>query len=222
MLAAVYVFGVMFLPSASSPTSGSPTPTPSCAVDEELHRLRPVRPAQAEGTRWPLPRSRRPTRRSATSSWSCIHVVVFGLIIFLWGVWQNRGDAKPSTEVADQHLRPSAGEGRPSAHGTHRRQPADDAVHRRVPTRRGRRRLPVEGGQAEAVHPHRPVRVHHVRGLRRHLPVEVHPHGHARRHRRGDRHRAAGRGSRATRSSSSSTTTSAPAARCASTAARPA
>ncbi len=37
----------------------------------------------------------------------------------------------------------------------------------------------VEGGQAQAVHPHRPVRVHHVRGLRRHLPVEVHPHGHA-------------------------------------------
>ena len=40
--------------------------------------------------------------------------------------------------------------------------------------------------------------------------------------RRGDRHRAAGRGSVATRSCSSSTTTSAPAARCASTAARPA
>ena len=32
------------------------------------------------------------------------------------------------------------------------------------------------GGQAEAVPPHRPGRVHPLRGLRRHLPVEVHPH----------------------------------------------
>ena len=42
------------------------------------------------------------------------------------------------------------------------------------------------------------------------------------RHRRGGQHRAAGRGPRATRSCSSSTTTCAPAARSASTAARPA
>ena len=46
-------------------------------------------------------------------------------------------------------------------------------------------RLPVQGGQAQAVPPHRPVRVHHVRGLRRHLPVEVHPHAVHRHHRRG-------------------------------------
>ena len=33
------------------------------------------------------------------------------------------------------------------------------------------------GGEAEAVPAHRPGRVHPLRGLRRHLPVEVHPHG---------------------------------------------
>ncbi len=37
-------------------------------------------------------------------------------------------------------------------------------------------RVALEGGQAQAVHPHRPVRVHRLRGLCRHLPVEVHPH----------------------------------------------
>ena len=104
--------------------------------------------------------------------------------------------------------------------GADRRQPADDALHRRVHARRGRRRLPHQGRQAEAVHPHRPDRVHHVRGLRRHLPVEVHPHGQAGGDRRGDRHRASRRGPVATRSCSRSTTTSAPGARCASTAAR--
>ena len=49
------------------------------------------------------------------------------------------------------------------------------------------------GGQAEAVPPHRPGRVHPLRGLRRHLPVEVHPHGVGRRDRRGRQHRAARR-----------------------------
>jgi hypothetical protein len=29
-----------------------------------------------------------------------IHVWYFGLIIFLWGKWQKRGEAKPGTEVA--------------------------------------------------------------------------------------------------------------------------
>ena len=29
-----------------------------------------------------------------------IHVWYFGLLIVLWKVWQNRGDGKPSTEVA--------------------------------------------------------------------------------------------------------------------------
>ena len=42
---------------------------------------------------------------------------------------------------------------------------------------RSTRRGSPAAGQAEAVHPHRSIRVHHVRGLRRHLPVEMHPHG---------------------------------------------
>jgi hypothetical protein len=29
-----------------------------------------------------------------------IHVWFFGLVIYLWKVWQTRGDKKPSTEIA--------------------------------------------------------------------------------------------------------------------------
>jgi hypothetical protein len=29
-----------------------------------------------------------------------LHVWYFGLILYLWGAWQKRGDAKPGTEVA--------------------------------------------------------------------------------------------------------------------------
>ena len=149
-----------------------------------------------------------------------IHVFFFGLLICVWHWWQKPRRPADGHRDRDEHLRPPAGEEGLIHDGQDRRQPPDDAVHRRVHARRGRRGLPDQGRQAEAVHPHRPDRVHHVRGVRRHLPVEVHPHGARRRDRRGHRHRATGRRSRATRSCSSSTTTSARAARCASIAAR--
>ena len=40
------------------------------------------------------------TRPSATSSWCSSTSGSSALIIFLWSVWQKRGDAKPSTELA--------------------------------------------------------------------------------------------------------------------------
>ena len=100
--------------------------------------------------------------------------------------------------------------------------PPHARLPRRVRPPGGRERLPGQGGQAQAVPPHRPVRVHHVRGLRRHLPVEVHPHALHRHHLRGGEHRRSPATTPTTTSSSSSTRTSAPAAACASTAARPA
>jgi NAD-dependent dihydropyrimidine dehydrogenase PreA subunit len=87
------------------------------------------------------------------------------------------------------HLRPAA---RGQALTAHRCQPPDAGVPHRLRARRGRCGLPGQGGQAQAVHPHRPVRVHHVRGLRRHLSVEVHPHGQPVVDRRGRGHRAPG------------------------------
>ena len=178
-----------------------------------------------------------------------LHAVFFGAHIWLAIWWQKRGEEKPKEIATSTYGRPLVKEGvsvmssrrpmraavrrgasvtirsaRPggAADGEDRRQPADDAVHRRLHVGGGRRGLPDEGRQAEAVHPHRPVRVHHVRGMCRHLPVEVHPHG-ARpmRSTRHDRHRAARRPTPPTRSCSSSTTTSAPAARSAWTVARP-
>ena len=39
-----------------------------------------------------------------------IHVWFFGLLIFLWGKWQKRGDAQPGTDGRHQQLRPPVGE----------------------------------------------------------------------------------------------------------------
>ena len=108
-----------------------------------------------------------------------------------WAMWQKRG-TRPSraTEIETSDLRPSAREEgltwpRTDANPPMPAFPGDYVLA-------GGRRTDdlTQGGQAEAVPPHRPVRVHHVRGLRRHLPVEVHPHARHRRHQRGDQHRS--------------------------------
>ena len=78
--------------------------------------------------------------------------------------------------------------------GPHRRQPAHARLRGRLPAPGGRPVVPDRVGEAEAVPPHRPGGVHPLRGLRRHLPVEVHPHGVGVGDRRSGRHRAARRG----------------------------
>ena len=124
----------------------------------------------------PVIMSKRP---SATSSSSASTASSSTGQVALWSIWQNRGKQKAS-RGRDLPLRPPAGEGLIAMARTDANPPMPEFRGGLRPAG-GRRRLPGQGGQAEAVHPHRPVRVHHVRGLRRHLPVEVHPHGPARR-----------------------------------------
>ena len=95
------------------------------------------------------------------------------------GVVAEAGQEEGRRHRGHLHLRPSPGQ-EGLSDGPHRRQPADAGVPRRLHLVEVDADYLAQGGQAQAVHPHRPVRVHHVRGLRRHLPVEVHPHGHAR------------------------------------------
>ncbi len=65
----------------------------------------------------------------------------------------------------------------------------DPALSGGLPAGHGGWLVPGGGGQAQAVPSHRPERVHPLRGMRRYLPVEVHPLPLARRHRRGDQRR---------------------------------
>ena len=139
-------------------------------------------------------------------------------------IWQNRGQAASRRDRGHVRLRPSAG-----AEGSEADAMASTDANPPMPEFRDDYVLQevdadclAQGGQAQAVHPHRPVRVHHVRGLRRHLPVEVHPHGHADAIDEAIGTEQPGVDPERPRRSSSSTTTCAPAARCASTGARPA
>ena len=152
-------------------------------------------------------RPRHHRRRSSTC-------VVFGLnlCLFVDVAEARRGEAEPAppTRREDVALRPPAAAQAPTPSspptvgcrartvvtpdGPHRRQPADARLRHRLRAAGGRPLLPHRVGEAEAVPPHRPGRVHPLRGLRRHLPVEVHPHGLGERDQRRGQHRAARRG----------------------------
>ena len=100
--------------------------------------------------------------------------------------------------------------------------PADAGVLDFVRVAGSRPELADDRGEAQAVPAHRPSRMHPLRRLRRHLPLEMHPHALQQRHRRSRQRRPTRRRPQRPRRSSSSTKTSAPAAPCASTAAPPA
>ena len=179
MVAATFVFALLFLvygvvphqwltrgPTTSS-TGGRTTilagpataPTERCGSDlpdhDHVTQTRPRHHRRRHLRRVPRP------RRSA-----------------LWvAAGRSVGKPRADRDRPTSTLRPTAGEGgRLASMAKTDANPPHARVPRRLRARRGRRRLPRQGGQAQAVHPHRPVRVHHVRGLRRHLPVEVHPH----------------------------------------------
>ena len=99
MLAAVYVFGVMFLAFGVVPhqwiahSDANLAWTKSKIIYGPFDILKP----KALGGHFPFTASYEAIRDTVVV---VLHVWYFGLIIYLWGVWQKRGDAKPTTEVA--------------------------------------------------------------------------------------------------------------------------
>ena len=91
MLAATYAFGVMFLAFGVVPHQWIDHADKNLgwSKDKIIYGPGGILKPQALGRL--DTRSRCSTRRSATSSSSLIHVVFFGLIIFMWGWWQKRG-----------------------------------------------------------------------------------------------------------------------------------
>ena len=99
MLAAVYVFGVMFIAFGVVPhqwishSDQNLQWTKSKIIYGPFDLLKP----KAAGGHFPFTASYEAIRDIVVV---VLHVWYFGLILFLWGVWQKRGDAKPGTEVA--------------------------------------------------------------------------------------------------------------------------
>jgi hypothetical protein len=99
MLAAVYVFGVMFLAFGVVPhqwiahSDANLLWTKSKIIYGPFDLLKP----KALGGHFPFTASYEAVRDIVVV---VLHVWYFGLILFLWGVWQKRGDATPGTEVA--------------------------------------------------------------------------------------------------------------------------
>jgi hypothetical protein len=99
MLAAVYVFGTMFLAFGVVPHQWIDHAdrnlgwSKSKIIYGPFDLLKP----KANGGNFPFTASYEAIRDTVVV---LLHVVYFGLILFLWKVWQGRGDTKPSTDVA--------------------------------------------------------------------------------------------------------------------------
>jgi hypothetical protein len=99
MLAAVYVFGVMFLAFGVVPhqwiahSDADLQWTKSYIIYGPGDILKP----KALGGNFPFTASYEAIRDTIVV---VLHVYYFALILVLWKVWQGRGDAKPSTAVA--------------------------------------------------------------------------------------------------------------------------
>ena len=99
MLAAVYVFGVMFLAFGVVPhqwiahSDADLQWTKSYIIYGPRDLLKP----KALGGHFPFTASYEAVRDTVVV---LLHVYYFALILVLWKVWQGRGDAKPSTAVA--------------------------------------------------------------------------------------------------------------------------
>jgi hypothetical protein len=99
MIAAVYVFGTMFLAFGVVPHQWIDHAdrnlgwSKSKIIYGPFDLLKP----KALGGHFPFTASYEAVRDTVVV---LLHVLYFGLILFLWRVWQGRGDAKPSTEIA--------------------------------------------------------------------------------------------------------------------------
>lgn len=99
MLAAVYAFGTMFLAFGVVPhqwidhSDRNLGWSKSKIIFGPFDLLKP----KANGGHFPFTASYEAIRDIVVV---LLHVWYFGLIIYLWNVWQRRGETKPGTEVA--------------------------------------------------------------------------------------------------------------------------
>lgn len=99
MLASVYVFGLMFVAFGIVPDKFIAHADAELGWDKNLIIYGPgdILKPKALGGNFPFTMSYEAVRDVVVV---IIHVWYFGLLIFLWSVWQKRGDGKPSTELA--------------------------------------------------------------------------------------------------------------------------
>ncbi len=99
MIASTYAFGVMLLAFGVVPNAWiDHTDEPRLAQGQD--HLRPRRDPEAPGVSAAGSRSRSSTRPCRDIVVVLIHVIYFGLLIYIWHWWQHRGD-KPAagTEI---------------------------------------------------------------------------------------------------------------------------
>ncbi|MDO8391143.1 MAG: hypothetical protein Q7V57_11695 [Actinomycetota bacterium] len=99
MLASVFTFGVMFVAFGVVPHQFIDHADKELGWTKNLIIYGPgdILKPKALGGPFPFTMSYEAIRDIVVV---VIHLWYFGLMIFLWHVWQKRGDAKPSTEVA--------------------------------------------------------------------------------------------------------------------------
>ncbi len=99
MLASVYVFGLMFVAFGVVPDKFIFHADAELGWNKNLIIYGPgdIFKPQALGGKFPITMSYEAVRDIAVV---IIHVWYFGLLIFLWSVWQKRGDGTPTKEIA--------------------------------------------------------------------------------------------------------------------------
>ncbi|HSB85939.1 MAG TPA: hypothetical protein VLD86_06520 [Ilumatobacteraceae bacterium] len=99
MIAAVYVFAAMFLAFGVVPHQWIDHADRNLGWSKSKIIYGPgdILKPKANGGNFPFTASYEAIRDTVVV---LLHVWYFGLIIYLWGVWQKRGETKPGTEVA--------------------------------------------------------------------------------------------------------------------------
>ncbi len=99
MLAAVYVFGILFVAFGVVPHQFIDHADKELGWSKNniIYGPGDILKPQAFGGWFPFTMSYEAVRDIVVI---VIHLWYFGLLIWLWSVWQKRGDAKPGTEVA--------------------------------------------------------------------------------------------------------------------------
>jgi len=99
MLASVYAFGTMFIAFGVAPHQFIDHADKNLGWSKSnvIYGPGDILKPKALGGHFPFTMSYEAIRDIVAI---LIHVWFFGLLIFLWGKWQKRGDVAPSTELA--------------------------------------------------------------------------------------------------------------------------